>query len=1243
MKQILKTGTLFLGALAAFSFTMAAEDAPKILSVKPLYGGTLKAMSADGSWAVGDAINPGNSSYMAYPRIVNTDTGETIEIFSEDEGILQTPIGANCVSNDGKTVGGEYYGYPAVWKEGAGWKRLEMPKGSYNGGMVADITPDGKYAVGRASIDLFQELPCMWDLSTLKLIDLPGMITSNPRYKDMIEGGGSPADWTDEELNVRINCISPDANTLLGTVDFSFPEAAWDFVYLRDQEKWIPLGMKYVNGRLIPLNDEIFGVTECELSSNGAFIGGLCMTASEASVPFSCPVADLENITLHSDDGGYGVWCIGPDGVVYGSSPAANPIRNWSAKVGNYWYDWKSVLKQVYGIDWLSDITKDELGLSGTAEAVSTDNLKILASDYAQNLAYIISLPRPMSEICKDVNLLGEYLVSPAEGAEFSMIQKVVFDFGRDVEIKGEKNCVSIIDDQGTPLRYSYNFANQADNKKRVEALFRNTTLEPGKDYTVVIPAGSVSIAGDAERFNQEIRVNYRGREAGPVKPVSISPENGSTVPRINLTTNPVVVTFNAALSPGEAPEIRLYQIKDGVEEFLYLLNASVKDREVMLYPVTEQRLADGTDYRIDFGAGSVADLSGDGANEAFSILYHGSYVPEIDPSSNTIFKEDFSAGVGGMFLYEGDHNSPAEAMATIGFDKDNTPWMPVYDNGDDLQNYAAASHSIYDPASKSDDWMVTPQLYIPDDKATLTFKSQSYRNNKNDLLKVYVWDSEDIVTILTKKVVDNIRYNGEIVYNQKQLPGSSEEDLAGDWTLNRVDLSKYAGKYIYIAFVNDNQNQSMVFVDDILVSREVPAVISIDTEKNVVDADDVIIKGRFITMKEEGLHGYTLTLKDADSNVLGTISSDEELEKGEICSFSFPDPVKLSKGNSKGFNIEFSSGIDRINVKHEVRNLLFATTKRITIEEMTGTSCVYCPLGIIATEHLVEYFGDLVIPIAIHSYSGDKFGTAEVSAYSNFLSMSAAPSASIARSVPVNPMYFDKNDYVFTSPDGNTWLPVTERSLGEMTVADIDIDGALIDQESKKVSVDMQVRFAVNLDNAAVNVFGVLMEDDLMELQSNGIGSVEAPGLGEWGKGGAYSKSTVLWYYDDVVRGTSAVETAGIFSGFNGKGGYVPSSVVAGQSYGTVFDFNLPSGIKDLSKTKVCVMLIDANTGEFINAAVQPCSTSAVEAIGSDNASVADVYDLSGRIVLRGATAADLNSLEKGIYIHAGKKYVIR
>lgn len=49
---------------------------------------------------------------------------------------------------------------------------------------------------------------------------------------------------------------------------------------------------------------------------------------------------------------------------------------------------------------------------------------------------------------------------------------------------------------------------------------------------------------------------------------------------------------------------------------------------------------------------------------------------------------------------------------------------------------------------------------------------------------------------------------------------------------------------------------------------------------------------------------------------------------------------------------------------------------------------------------------------------------------------------------------------------------------------------------------------------------------------------------------------------------------------------------------------------------------------------------TSGADTVEAD--AVTEVYDMQGRIVLRGASAADIKALDKGIYIFNGKKYVV-
>ena len=51
---------------------------------------------------------------------------------------------------------------------------------------------------------------------------------------------------------------------------------------------------------------------------------------------------------------------------------------------------------------------------------------------------------------------------------------------------------------------------------------------------------------------------------------------------------------------------------------------------------------------------------------------------------------------------------------------------------------------------------------------------------------------------------------------------------------------------------------------------------------------------------------------------------------------------------------------------------------------------------------------------------------------------------------------------------------------------------------------------------------------------------------------------------------------------------------------------------------------------------------TTAVDAIGADVAE-ADVYDVTGKLVLRSATRPQMDVLDKGVYIRNGKKIMIR
>ncbi len=78
---------------------------------------------------------------------------------------------------------------------------------------------------------------------------------------------------------------------------------------------------------------------------------------------------------------------------------------------------------------------------------------------------------------------------------------------------------------------------------------------------------------------------------------------------------------------------------------------------------------------------------------------------------------------------------------------------------------------------------------------------------------------------------------------------------------------------------------------------------------------------------------------------------------------------------------------------------------KSVVVEEYTGTTCGWCPRGIVGMEKIRRAFGDKAIGIAIHRYTGKSNDAMYIGTYSQ-VSFSGAPSARINRGPEVDPYY---------------------------------------------------------------------------------------------------------------------------------------------------------------------------------------------------------------------------------------------
>lgn len=1207
-KNFLKSFILSTTVLTCVGFNASAVERPEFQVFNFEDGSIVQNISNNGKWAVANGINPANTLWTFFPKLIDLSktSDNVIELLTKEElGGSVNSASANDITDDGKLIVGNYANAPAIYHvDTQKWEMLPTPNAPYDSpwvdGIVSAVTPDGKWAVGKMSAKAyFYEEPVLWSLE-----GTPTIVETNWPMEDL------SGNWQEQ---TRFTGISADGKTIIGCVSYSYPDDVMYFIYDVDSKEWFPIGFDIKDGKYEPKFEGIHHANDVVLSPNGKYAtGSLYMVkfedgsnnASQYTVPY---LYDIENDKFEIYDGiedvGMSGGAVGDDGVIYASTPDGNPVRNWHARVDNYWYSFNSIVKQIYDIEFVGATGYDN---TGTMWAMSSDGLKFCSFTYPIGESYIVEMPKTLSELAPQIDLLKNYSVTPQEGAIMSSISSVSISFDRYVEVIGDKSSVQIQDSEGNVLKNSVTFKAESEESKTLNIGFRSPVLEDNKTYYVVIPSGSFQILGDETKKNNEIRILYKGRSSKPVALKSINPSDGSSVALLNNSSNPILMTFDANLALGESSATNapghLYVIdKDNSEELVADLYIAVSGQQALLYPISEQRLFEGSNYKVVVDAGAVTDLSGSNGNEQFSVTYVGTYVREINPGASTLFSEDFSKGLANMMLYEGDHNTPTEEMISIDFsDADNYPWSLATDDSSDL---AASTHSVYTNGGQSDDWMVIPQLYIDDELTVLSFDAQSYKA-KNDVLKVLIWENDDVINNLTSTVIENFRNNATIEFSEVLTPGKTEENLFGEWTHYAVDLAKYAGKNIYIAFYNDNTNQSVMFVDNVIVKRNMDFIVSLETNSTVVSQKDAKIQGRLKVENEtETYKNFVATLNDTEGNQVDQLSANVELKYGDIYSFEFTKTLPLEIGKTNSYTVDIKLDEAEISTAGEIKNLYFKPTKRVVLEKCTGQGCGNCPLGIVMTEKLQETYGDLFIPIAIHAYTGDSFGIGIVPNYAQALGLSAAPTGIVNRnghiaSPMMSQMNGDKKEYIYTSTAEPLWWDDVATEFNTLADADIQIRDAQYNTTTKTIKIPVEYKYAVDATGMNVNLFGVVMENNLRGSQSNYFSAETDPLLGEWGEGGIYGESVVRkYYYNHVVRGAYGIT-------FNGTGGHIESDVVAGETYTTEINMTIPETIKEIANCEAVVMMIDANTGKVINAA----SAKIYDEAGIDNVNVEDI-----------------------------------
>lgn len=1193
------------------------------------------SLSDNGLWATAAGVNDDDQSKYAYPYLINVETGALTELWVAAD--LMKSLEASDVTNDGKIIVGTYDSKPAYYDMNQGkWVTLQ----SENPGKATSVTPDGKYIggwsnSGNFSGDPYVETPLLWEKQsdgTYRAIDVYAELPNFPKKTKL---------GTNTQ-QVRIDNISPDGNIIAGIINFITPATVCYYVYNKTTQE-----CKYVDNALGDVPAETF-VDESTMSNNGKYLTGIVQVAGGSYLSSylyntsdnSCVLYNTE-----SDEQDRAGGAVSNTGVVFACSPAVYPVRSAYVRVGNLWYGIDEILSGRYGINFYERTGYD---ITGDIQGVSDDEKTMIGMSETKTKGYIIRLPETISEAASSVNPLSTYAVSPVAGSKFAKFSQMKLAFSKSAAVTSGVKA-QFMDASGKVLR-EYTITAQSGNKTFTIGGIPQA-LNADEEYTMKIPAGAFYLMADNSIKSEEITVKYIGRAEAPAAVQQVSPADQANVSEIS-SEHPVQILFDLSIAISEDAKAYLY--KDGQTSPICELNfVQGAESTILLYPSLKRYLEKDEKYKVVVEAGSVTDIMGFCANNEITINYTGAYESEIS-SDGSLFSDDFNDPSNSMvryLLYEGDHNKPSSAMQDLGFDVDNSPWLFVIRESESSSDYCAASTSIYNPTGKSDDWMAIPRLSIENADYYLSFDVQSYYKSKADRLKVLVLEDDAVYSNFTKELYDKFKANGKVIYDEQLTPGESEEGLSGDWTHVEKSLAEYAGKNIYIAFVNENDNQSMIFLDNLKVYYKGDFNFAPNVQNTQINKESTTVGAVVKVTSDKTYNSISATLTSEDGSFKSTYTDtpSKPITSAENYSFTFPDKMPLKVGEQNKYTISIDLGGTVYSQTNTISNLAYETTKHVVIEEATGTWCVNCPRGILAMEYLESIYGDLIIPITIHSSSESGSDPFNYSKYTSALGLNAFPSGLVNRIDTVySPTSIDANQlYHFDSEDGNqTFYDIAKREFNSYAIADVAIDKAIYDVNNKTVQISGNVNYALNMNSLNHNIAFVVLEDGLVDYQANGHYGSTDPLLGKFGKGGEYGTATPKITFVDVARKVPN-------DNFAGESGFIPVSVTAGQPVAFNKVFSLPENVTNWDNAKVVVMLIDANTERVLNAARLKMSagTAGINdatvsengiTISGENGSISvnggsdlnvTVYDVSGSVI------SNANSTSGAVKVSTGGK----
>lgn len=590
----------------------------------------------------------------------------------------------------------------------------------------------------------------------------------------------------------------------------------------------------------------------------------------------------------------------------------------------------------------------------------------------------------------------------------------------------------------------------------------------------------------------------------------------------------------------------------------------------------------------------------------------------------------------------KGDYVSPETGWTTYGngaapaeidqayFNPDGSgPYYAIIDQGS--QSIAMATTDFPD-GTPADQWLITPKVTVPYDCSTLSFQACAY--GAGGVLGSPMHDEKHAYRVLVSET-GTAKEDFKEISRGTVLEGSSNLITMSE---KIVSLNDYKGKDVHIAFVATGLNQGFtgftdmkwgqytLYVNSNLTNEiaEVGKAVTIDY--NMKLRAPVTCPGMTAVLYINGEKIEEKYYKKAFGSATSTIAVIQRVQFKNV--YEAKDDTPIS------YRIVMTPDFEGAEPSEIVGAIGFQKVKypnNVVIEEMTGTGCQFCPLGIAALEYYTDIYNkpenpNRVINIAIHN---NTFGADPMAAGNERYTTSLAeldggsglPAGVFNRQAPrgCGPTKASAVQAQFEKMSDNQAKITSVR----MPMGDImDVAG-----QTATVEFDVRNGFDSSMRNLSASV--VLIENDVQGFnggynQNNGLAGLYANGnqvvtAYSTGDGAAYGAVPGMApYFDKFCAGkefgTNPIKfdkiaynevSRGIFPSFEGQPLSENWESDVPQSFS--IDFAIPSTVLKLENTEVVVLIVNNFDKAIVASDIFPASkftdVSGVEEVNYESA----------------------------------------